>query len=85
MQRSRDVRASVGLVLDALQLVVMRYFVWSCSTAGVEHPFSVGDRMGVDRTPSSHITESLTLWAVLDKVSAYEREEVIRRAQELFA
>jgi len=60
LQRSREVRASVGLMLDSLQLVVMRYIVWSCSTAGVEQRFSVGDRLGVVRTPASHIIESLT-------------------------
>jgi len=36
VQRSREVRASAGLMLDSLQPVVMRYLVWSCSTAGVE-------------------------------------------------
>ena len=85
VQRSREVRASVGLMLDALQLVVMRYLVWSCSTAGVEQRFSVGDRLGVDRTPASQNIEILTLRAVLDKVSAEERKEVVKRAQELFA
>ena len=70
-------------MLDSLQPVVMRYLVWSCSTAGVEQRFSVGDRLGVDRTPASHITESLTLRAVLDKVSAEERKEVFRRTQAL--
>ena len=85
VQRSREVEASAGLMLDALQLVAMRYLVWSCSAAGVEQRFSVGDRVGVDRTPASHITESFTLPAVFDKVTADERKEVVRRAQELFA
>ena len=85
VQRSREVGASGGLMLDALQPVAMRYLVWSCSTAGVEQRFSVGDRVGVDRTPASQITESFTLRAVFDKVSADERKEVVRRAQELFA
>jgi hypothetical protein len=34
--KEQEVRASVGLMLDSLQLVVMRYLVRSCSTAGVE-------------------------------------------------
>ena len=85
VQRSRGVGASAGLMLDALQLVAMRYLVWSCSTAGVEQRFSVGDRLGVDGTPSSQITESLTLRAAFDKLSANERKEVVSRAQELFA
>ena len=87
VQRSREVRASaeVGLMLDALQPVVMRYLVWSCSTAGVEQSFSVGDRLGVERAPASQITESLTLRAAFDKLSANERKEVVSRAQELFA
>ena len=87
VQRSREVRASaeVGLMLDALQPVVMRYLVWSCSTAGVEQSFSVGDRLGAERTPASQITESLTLRAAFDKLSANERKEVVSRAQELFA
>ena len=72
-------------MLDALQLVVMRYLVRSCSTAGVEQYFSFGDRLGVDHTPASPITESFTLRAVFDRVSADERKEVVRRAQELFA
>jgi hypothetical protein len=63
----------------------MRYLVWSCSTAGVEQLFIVGDRLGVDRTPASYVTESLTLRAGFDQVSAGERKEVVRRAQELFA
>ena len=71
-------------MLDALQPVVMRYLVWSCSTAGVEQSFSVGDRLGVERTPASQITESLTLRAAFDKLSANERKEVVSRAQELF-
>ena len=41
VQRSREVLASVGLMLDSLQPVVMRYLVWSCSTAGVEQRFNV--------------------------------------------
>ena len=79
VQRSKEVRASaeVGLMLDALQPVVMRYLVWSCSTAGVEQSFSVGDRLGVERTPASQITESLTLRAAFDKLSANERKEVV--------
>ena len=85
VQRGREVRASAGWMLDALQPVVMRYLVWSSSTAGVEQRFSVGDRLGVERTPSSQVTESLTLRAVFDKVSAEERKTVVRRAQELFA
>ena len=72
-------------MLDALQPVVMRYLVWSCNTAGVEQIFSVGDRLGVERTPASQIIESLTLRAVFDKLSANERKEVVSRAQELFA
>ena len=72
-------------MLDALQPVVMRYLVWSCSTADVEQRFSIGDRVGVDRTPASQITEGFTLRAVFDKVSADERPEVVRRAQELSA
>ena len=84
-QRSREARASGGLMLDSLQLVAMRCQVWSCSTAGVEQRFSTGDSLGVDRTPESPITESLTLRAVFDKVSADERKEFVRRAQELFA
>ena len=72
-------------MLDALQPVVMRYLVWSCSTAGVEQSFSVGDRLGVERTPASQITESLTLRAAFDNLSANERKEVVSRAQELFA
>ena len=71
-------------MLYSLQPVLMRYIVWSCSTAGVEQRFSIGDRLGLDRTPASQITESLTLKAVFDKVSADERKEVVRRAQELF-
>jgi hypothetical protein len=51
----------------------------------VEQRFSVGDRLGVEKTPSSQITESLTLRAVFDKVSAEDRKAVVRRAQELFA
>ena len=85
VQRSREVRASAGLMLNALQPVAMRYLVWSCSTAGVEQRFSVGDRLGVDRTPTSLITESLALRAVFIKASADEREEVVKRAHELFA
>ena len=85
MHRSKEVRASAGLMMDSLQPVVMRYLVCSCKAAGVEQCFSVGDRLCVDRTPASHITESLTLRAVFDKVSADERKEVVRRAQELFA
>ena len=46
VQRSREVRASAGLMLDSWQLVAMGYLVWSCSTAGVEHLFSIGDRLG---------------------------------------
>ena len=72
-------------MLDALQLVVMRYPVWSCSAAGVEQRFSIGDRLGVGRTQTYYITESLTLRAVFDEVSADKRKEVVRRAQELFA
>ena len=72
-------------MLDALQPVAMRYLVWSFSTAGVEQRFSVGDRLGVYRNPASQITESFTLRAVFDKVSADERKEVVRRDQELFA
>ena len=85
VQRSRGVRASAGLMLDSLELVAMRYLVRSCSTAGVEQRFSVGDRMGVERTSASHITECLTLRAVFGKVSADERKELVRRAQEFFA
>jgi hypothetical protein len=85
LQWIREVRASAGLMWDSLQHVVMRYLVWYCSTAGVEQRFSVGDRLGVDRTPASQIIESLTLRAVFDKVSADETKEVVRRAQELFA
>ena len=84
-QRSRELRFSAGLMLDSLQIVAMRYIVWSCSTAGVEQRFSVGDNLGVERTQASSITESLALRAVFDKVSADERKEVVRRAQELFA
>ena len=72
-------------MLDSLQPVVLMYLVWSCSTAGVEQRFSVGDRLGVERAPASHITESLTLRVVFDKVSTDERKEVVRRAQDLFA
>ena len=85
MQRSREVGASAQLMLDGLQPVVMRYLVWSCSTAGVEQRFSVGDRVGVARTPASQMTQSFSLRAVFEKVSADERKEVVRRAQELFA
>ena len=80
VQRSKEVRASARLMLDSLRPVVMRYLVWSCSTAGVEQRFSVGDKLGVDRTPASQIAESLTLRVVFDKVSADERKEVVRRA-----
>ena len=83
MQRSKEVRANAGLMLDSLQPVVMRYLVWSRRTASVEQRFSVGDRLGVDRTPTSQ--ESLTLRAVFDEVGADERKEVVKRAQELFA
>ena len=50
VQRSKEVRANPGLMLDSLKPVVMRYLVWSCSTAGVEQRFSVGDRLGVHPT-----------------------------------
>ena len=85
VQMSREVRARLWFMLDVLQPVAMRYLVWSCSTAGVEQSFSVGDRLGVDRPPASQITESFALRAVFDKVSADERKEVVRRAQELIA
>ncbi|MFM7978255.1 MAG: hypothetical protein ACKPKO_02975, partial [Candidatus Fonsibacter sp.] len=44
VERSREVRASLGLILDSLQLVVRRYLVGSCSTS-VEQCFSIGDRL----------------------------------------
>ncbi|MFM7985376.1 MAG: hypothetical protein ACKPKO_39290, partial [Candidatus Fonsibacter sp.] len=41
--------------------------------------------MGVNQNPAFQITESLTLRAVSDNVSADERQEIVRRAQDLFA
>ena len=77
VQRIREVRASAGLMLDSLQPVAMRDLVWSCSAAGVEQRFSIGDRLGVDRNPASQTTESLTLRAVFGKVSADERRKLL--------
>ena len=51
-KRIREVLASAGLMLDSLQLVVMRYLVWSCSAAGVDQRFSIGERLGAYQTPS---------------------------------
>ncbi|MFM7988081.1 MAG: hypothetical protein ACKPKO_53085, partial [Candidatus Fonsibacter sp.] len=70
LHRSRE---DAGLTLDALQLVVMRYLVWYCSTAGVEQRFSVGDRVGVDRTPASHIIEISYMRTVFVQLRADER------------
>ncbi|MFM7989155.1 MAG: hypothetical protein ACKPKO_58560, partial [Candidatus Fonsibacter sp.] len=65
--------------------MVIRYLVWYCSTSGVDQNFSTGDRLGVERPPTSQITESLSLRAVFDNLSANEMREVFKRAQELFA
>ena len=85
VQRTKMARAGLGATLEALQKVVMRYLVWSSSTAGVEQRFSVGDRLAIEKSPASQLHESLALRAAFDKVSPAEQEAVARRAQELFA
>jgi len=82
VQRIRQARD--GGQLHALQCVLMRYLVWSSSTAGVEQRFSVGDKLAIEKSPASQIQESLTLRAVFDKYGKKEADFAARRAQEIY-
>ena len=79
-QTTRD-----GDPLEALQSVLMRYLVWSSSTAGVEQRFSVGDKLAIEKSPASQIQESLTLRAVFDNYGKKETDIAARRAQEMYS
>ena len=83
VQRIRQTRG--GVDLEALQSVLMRYLVWSSSTAGVEQRFSAGDRLAIEKSPASQIQESLTLRAVFDNYGKKEADNAARRAQEIFS